>query len=324
MTRTIVVLTVVLAVSGAARAADRPERRAIDEASRREGVGRSSVSLAARSPRAGAGPLAASLASRLGVRPASVRNESAGPGEVRVQGAEWHLRLQTDGSVGELVRNRSSRPISATDRLGDDVLVARAKVFVDATLATPLAIQPQDIYPLKTSHQIRRAVSKSGAAAPERVVSSAVVFGRKLDGLPVLGPGSKIVVDLSTDGEVIGCRYDWSRLALKNERQAIASVDTVLRRGTEHTRLRGLRTQDYARMECGYYDAGIDATDSGAALQAACMMQEVRRDASGTIAVEEVVPAGIDVRPDGGWPLAERLVGAPLRVGRAPVPIAEP
>jgi hypothetical protein len=311
MTRPMLVLTLALVASSTARAGDRPERRAIDEASRRQGVGRDTVRLAAREARADAQALTQALSSRLASNPAEARSTTLLPGAARPAGGDWQVRLRGDGSVGELARSNRDAPIAVDRRLHDDVLVARARSFVDATLVAPLGIRRQDIYALKTAHQIRQAMSKSGVKTPERVVSSAVTFGRKLDGLPVVGPGSKIVVELSPTGEVVGVRYDWARLTLKNERQATVAMDTLVRRGTDHTRLRAQRTRDYSRMECGYYDEGAESADPQAPLQAACVVQEVRRDAAvGTIAIEEVVPAGQEVRRDKGWPLAQRVIAA--------------
>ena len=297
MTRAFVVLSLSVAAASAASAAsagDLPERRAIDQRSRLHGIGRSTVRLASRGPRAGTAAVTQSLSAKL---------PSAG---------EWRVRLQGDGSAGELVRPsaRRRRPVAPEERLSDEALVARARAFVEATLAAPLSIKEGDVYALKTAHQMTRAMSKLGERAPERLVSSRVTFGRTLDGLPVLGPGSKIFVELSPDGEVIGARYDWARLTLKAERQATVPLGTVLRRGTGHTRLRGLRLDDYTRVECGYYDAGADA-DPQAPVQAACLLQQVRTDGAGTTAVEELVPAGLDVRPDKSWALSGRASAAP-------------
>src|SRR5204863_7275642 len=39
-----------------------------------------------------------------------------------------------------------------------------------------------------------------------------VTYGRKIDDLPVVGPGSKVVVNLGNKGEVMGAIYRWREL----------------------------------------------------------------------------------------------------------------
>ena len=46
-----------------------------------------------------------------------------------------------------------------------------------------------------------------------------VTYGRKIDDLPVVGPGSKVVVNLGNRGEVMGAIYRWRELNAASRRQ---------------------------------------------------------------------------------------------------------
>lgn len=46
-----------------------------------------------------------------------------------------------------------------------------------------------------------------------------VTYGRKIDDLPVVGPGSKVVVNLGNKGEVMGAIYRWRELNAGSRRQ---------------------------------------------------------------------------------------------------------
>jgi hypothetical protein len=46
-----------------------------------------------------------------------------------------------------------------------------------------------------------------------------VTYGRLVDGLPVIGPGSKLVANIGEGGELVGLVYRWRRLDAQNKKQ---------------------------------------------------------------------------------------------------------
>ena len=53
---------------------------------------------------------------------------------------------------------------------------------------------------------------KDGARADVRVLDAGVVYGRTIDELPVIGPGGMAMVNVASDGQVVGANRIWRGL----------------------------------------------------------------------------------------------------------------
>lgn len=68
----------------------------------------------------------------------------------------------------------------------------------------------------------------SGHTEEEKVVSSIVVFGRRVDGVDIVGPGSKIALYVANDGMVFGFDGDWPRYERTAQRQDLGWRESQL------------------------------------------------------------------------------------------------
>jgi hypothetical protein len=303
----------------AAFAADSPERLAIDRSSRASGFGRSTVRLVNRGVRLGAGPTMDSLISASGraeLKAPSAKRTAVAEA-VRVEGGGWYLQVKGDGSVAEYYNAEMRNGVPLEARLSDATLTRRASSFAVSNFGAALGLSASDLIPINVRHQIGTFGSRS-TSAPEgqKLFSSQVTFARRIDGLPVIGPGSKIHVELSVSGDVVGFSYDWSAISMGTAVQKVHMPKEVLERATNVAGVGNGDLSQIKRFECGYYDAG--ALAGSAQMQGACLVQTTARDATGLRVDQAFVPAAVAVLGNESWPLAQVLAGRPVPASPEP------
>jgi hypothetical protein len=302
-----------------ASAADSRERQEVDRSSRASGFGRSAVKLIDRGVRKGAGPTADALisaSSRVDIKSAGAKRTNTSDG-VRLEEGTWYLQVKGDGSVAEYYNSAPKSGIPVEARLSDATLTQSAVSFAVTNLGAALGLVPGDLMPLNVRHQTRTYGSRSSSVPLGReLLSSEVTFARKIDGLPVLGPGSKIRVELSAAGDVVGYSYNWSALSVSARSQKVHMPNKVLQRAADVAGIGNGSASQVKRFECGYYDAG--ALEGSAQIQSACLVQTSSRDAAGLVTDQAFVPAAIDVQPDKSWPFAQTLTGQTVVVQEPP------
>ena len=348
----VAVLTAALALGASlAGAADYPQRKDLAARSAQEGLGRAEVGLLARTAGPGSEPTAQALLSRFGnSRRAVTTRGTAKPAvhkdSVSFAGDGWLLQVYADGTRVHY-RNYDSleskkglgRPVA--DRLSLEKLEGLGRRFIATQLAGLVTLEAGDeLVPLFTEHQISGGGPAREGAKPfaEKVMASTVVFGRAVDGVAVVGPGSKVAVLFTNDGEAVGFDYDWPKYARTGRTQRVLALGDI------RERAHGLTAADLGapgvtvkRIECGYFDAGARRRDAKAPIQAGCGIQYSqrtivdaeanRRDpASGhtTAAFVEAIPAGAAVESDEGWPQAVSLTGGSPAPAAAEPPAVKP
>ena len=154
------------------------------------------------------------------------------------------------------------------------------------------------------------------AALPEPVyVANIAIFGRKVNGVPVIGPGSRVRVWFDNLGNLVSLEGDWPRyqVAADDSKQEVlpwaelkerverVSVPLDVTNGTQ-----------VRHFECGYVDLG--AQRQGGPIQAGCLISYVRTqtfeqdpDMKINAGFLEFIPAGREVMADKHWPLAQTL-----------------
>jgi hypothetical protein len=318
---------IALLPAAGAVAADFPQRTALLARSAEAGLDVARVPLLRRLAGPGATQALDTVTARFTASADSVHTRGTAErfDEPRVQslvGDGWFLHVQGDGTR---VRYRNygaldgkaalARPVA--DRLTNPVLEEWGRRFVTTRLAGLVALGPgEELVPLFTEHQISGSQAVGVVVGPpvEEVVASTVVFGRRVHGVHVTGPGSKVAVLFANDGEPVGFDYDWARYQPVGRQQDVLGMQAVRQRAQGVTAVEleapGVTVE---RTECGYYDAGARKS-AGDVLQAACAFHYTQdgpaSGASGrrtTGAFVDVVPAGAVIEPDDAWPQALRL-----------------
>lgn len=323
--------------TAAAHAADFPQRTELLQRSASAGLGREQVTLLERRPGPGAATRLDELAARFSQSPHAVNTRGGverlvKPRSAALRGEGWLLQVYADGSR---VRYRNYAALDAkgqglarplAERLTPNALETLGRRFIATQLADLVTLGPgEELVPLFTEHEIStlEGVGPNAGQREEHVAGSTVVFGRSVDGVAVVGPGSKVAVVFANDGEALGFDVDWPLYTKTARTQRVLSLPQI------RTRARALTGVDLTapgislkRTECGYFDAGAGRRDTAALVQAGCGLHYTRRTivnaevnrndpASGhtLAAIAEEIPAGELVEPDANWPQAVRLAG---------------
>jgi hypothetical protein len=258
-------------------------------------------------------------------------------GRLLVTTANWRLVVFRDGSAAEFVnlgaagKAHESR-VDASRKMSSDALQSAGRDFIARYLADAIVLGPSErLEPEMTSVRIEGGVAADGTAGYSAVVASRIVFTREIDGVPVVGAGSKVTITFLNDGSLESFRYDWPQYIATDRVQPTTDVAEVLNRvgriaGVRpETLLRGGDRPALApdrsaqgmttlqRLVCGYYDPGVMARDADAPVQTGCYFHLVNTRGEGDYVTRAArsgaVPAGRQIEADRSWPEAARILG---------------
>lgn len=227
----------------------------------------------------------------------------------------WRIRVSGDGTrlsyTNQSYFDRAEvEAISLPDRFDNDTLEKLGRQFIDTALAGWVTLgQDEELVPLYTEFELTGGINAEGEADPQRILSSAIHFGRRVKGVDIVGPGSKITIYFDNKGQPYDFDVDWPRYKPLGKVQQVIGVDEVLKRlSTYGTMPKAKYKVELKRFECGYFDAGVLHRVVEAPVQAGCVAHTVETKIypQGGTAFESatfnVVPAGKVVEPDRSWP----------------------
>lgn len=317
--------------------ADFPQRVDSADRSAREGLGRSEVALFKTKTGPGKEAAADFFLKRFGQSQTPIT--TAGPSSrIRKQerlyviGQGWRLKVYKDGSKvryensAATARNLNiAKPVSQKMALQQLEMLGRK--FIDEHLKGVINLAPNEaLAPYLTEYEI----SGGGATAPdarpeeEKVLANTVVFTRTIDGIPVIGAGSKVAATFANDGSPIGFDFDWPVYEPAGKKQKVLDRPNIQKR---HQQLSPVNLQapnvKVPRFECGYYDPGVTKREVVSPVQAGCVAQSVVHQIvdsavnssdpnSGHIlhASALPIPVGVVVEPDRRWRQVGKLLGS--------------
>ena len=155
------------------------------------------------------------------------------------------------------------------------------------------------------------------------VVANIAVFGREVQGVSVVGPGSKAAIFLSPQGELIGFDVDWPDYKVLGKKQTSAPISEVADRFAKFSDRDvplsgGTQSDDGSEthfvtldlFECGYIDLG-PRKRRGAKIQTGCAAQVSGYSGDGSVrlAYVEVLPIGVKVERDKSWVVTDEIRG---------------
>lgn len=265
-------------------------------------------------------------ASRLGINPAQVREERSEQHHT-LYGIGWKLKVYGDGSRVQFRNYRyldqREAQLGKIPRLQPERLIALGQKFIDDVLDAQIRLSPnEELVPLGVQYQVNAEQAATGSARPtQTIVAGAAIFSRKINGIDVVGKGSKVAVLFANDEAPIGFDLDWPILVDSGAKQEVLSVAAIQQRTLAVARLpEQASAVRLERFECGYYDPGQRKRSVTVPLQSACFHTYSGRVAAMakngeagylTQAYVDVVPAGVQVIPDQHWDSALRFSGSP-------------
>jgi hypothetical protein len=177
--------------------------------------------------------------------------------------------------------------------LPDADYFAKARSHVDRAFGAEAG--KAALYPYKVRKYLNASGPADGPAQNEAVYQVAVAFNSTVDGLPVIGPGSKVVVHMTPGGEVIA--HEASLRSIKGRRATVSGADILSpdeAKAMAESRMkgRGIDLADYrlAREELGYFRRGRNGVQQLLAPHYAYIYEPVSSTVTGKKVVE-LVPA---------------------------------
>jgi len=324
------ILSAALLVAGAAGATDFPIRASLALTAHTQGVGRADLPLLRVNAGVGADRRADAIMRRFQHSGEAVTTF----GDAKVQTeklktiATWAdgRRLVSFGD-GSKVSFRNPQEMEASApaalRLSNERLEAIGRKFIQEQLSDFIKLGPgEKLEPFSTRVEVGGGNDVSSTERPlEQVLANAIVFTRTVDGVPVIGGGSKVALMVTNDGQVAGFDFDWADYQPTGKRVKMLGAAQIKERVQSMVSVKLDSPQvSVKRYECGLFDPGLRRRDQGAAVQGACVIQAVEKriadpvahlrnpaDGHVTSAVVEVIPAGETVEADSHWPQAMAL-----------------
>jgi hypothetical protein len=196
-----------------------------------------------------------------------------------LKGDGWLMNVRGDGDkigfiVSDAVSRGQSKRIALTDapRLAD--LEPRARDFIKSTLTDVVPLQANEgLVAWRTLQSVGTEMSDGGRSMNQYVGATQIEFRRTIDGIVVLGPGSRVSVTFAADGSVAAFDVDWSRFKSSGKKAKTVDRSTIRSRVAAQRATRGALASSVQvadrPLECGYYDAGADK--HGRSLVPACI-----------------------------------------------------
>lgn len=266
--------------------------------------------------------------------------EYAGSLTIAARDSDSIVARSVDGSYLEVDRDASSfrfhlspdhaTSLSSSVRMGNAEIESRGRAILEGVLAELYTAVPESAPGLQavflgSRYLVEDTGSVETGEVEERVVANIAVFGREVDGVPVVGPGSKIAVFLSGQGGLIGLDVDWPEYKVLRKKQITLGIDQVRARFAEHANEQipfpGANVEsgmELQRFECGYVDLGARKR-KGAKIQAGCFAQVTGRSSGGEFrqAFSEVMPIGTRPEKDKRWPVTSLIRGRAVDLCKA-------
>lgn len=342
-TKTLLLLTAVqsIFVFHHAQAADLQPSAAAAELSVRQGFSQSALPLLKRAAGLDAHAVAQALVQKICVDPCSSATTETDQKALAIQGDHWSIEVAADGSAARfhdqsIEQKAHSLAVDPSSKMSDAALQKIGLAFIGSQLKDVVALGPNEqLVPLRTDFRSEWGQDLTTSQVTRSVVANRVVFGRTINGTPIVGNGSRVVVTFANDGSVESYQYDWPKYEVTTTVHAVLDSTQVLGRVQRVVGARsGVAMSSFAapilnhsgaaaypvalststsleNLQCGYYDAGSAANSAQSAIQAGCVYHAtelgqngVRRGFGGA------VPAASTIESDANWTEVKLLQSA--------------
>lgn len=259
-------------------------------------------------------------------------------------GERSYLDVYTDGTKfrfrADMDDPKMTEEAGRYQKLNKDELDTMGRRFIGEALGRIVRLGPNEALTFLGVRYLHHGGGDGEAkdSAKDTVIANIAIFGREVNGVPVVGSGSKVAVWFAGDRQAVGFDVDWPVYTTTRTAQRLLPQERLKARVEAVTTNPKYASQSrVTRFECGYVDLG--ATRRGAQLQAGCSVsyngETPVKGSNETLdwARIEFVPAGVRVLRDPKWPLANLIAGGKeptarsmesIRLGTAPDPGVDP
>jgi hypothetical protein len=323
-----------LMAGSTARAEELPQTKAQQQFSVRQGFRDSALPVLHRSTGSNQNKVSAALIEKLGLGSATSSKQG---NNLQLAGKQWTMEITADGTgadfhdqAAEGRAHSQGKPLSA--KMSSEELEQRGRAFIASKLASQIVLGPNEqLVAEHTNYRIEGGQDLKTEEISQAVVDNRIVFARTLNGVPVVGNGSKITLIFLNDGSLASFRYDWPKYRtsttqnLVDAGQILTRVQTVLGSRSDVTPatqsvpvpsaegdaypLQMTPNTKLVALECGYYDNGSFAGHTTQSVQPGCAYRAISQDTAGMRSgYAGAVPTGAQFEQDSAW-LETRLLG---------------
>lgn len=166
------------------------------------------------------------LQQRFGFKTSETKIQES-PSHFWAQDGDWYFEV-SKFSGQELVANldkyrKQLREIRWT--LKDETLKTIAKEYIAKRAAVNMKEVSEEPEIRYTTASVGE--TKDTIILEEDIIEADIIFTRKLNGIPVIGPGSKLVVTISADGSVSGFYKIWREIDLDKKTVRVTTISSV-------------------------------------------------------------------------------------------------
>jgi hypothetical protein len=256
---------------------------------------------------------------------------SRGPRDsLRVSGNHWLLKVEADGTSAEcqdftVEKNAHSSAKPVSEKMSASELEQKGRAFINSNLISVIGLGPgEELVPVRTAYLIEGGQDMVTSKITRSVAANRIVFGRIVNGVPVVGGGSMVVVTFTGDGALESFRYDWPKYQAGKEQAVVAAAEILQRVQKVVSARRGVAGPTSAAtvpsdegdaypvvltpnasldaLECGYYDPGVAARHAGTPVQPGCLYHAISQDSDGMRrGFAGAVPGGVHFQVAVGW-----------------------
>jgi hypothetical protein len=255
--------------------------------------------------------------------------------KLRLAGNQWSLEVAGDGAAAEYHDQAAeARAHSLAKPLSQEMPAAeleqKGRAFIASKLASQIVLGTgEQLVAVRADYRTEGGQDLGTGEITHAVSGNRIVFGRTLNGVPVVGNGSKVIITFTNDGSVESFRYDWPKYQASGAQQLVDAgqiltrVQTVVgvhngvAAATSNAPVASSEREAFPvaltpntqlqSLDCGYYDAGSLAGKSQT-VQPGCTYLAVSQDSNGMRAgYAGAVPAGAQFAADAGWSETELL-----------------
>jgi len=310
-----------------ARAENLPQTKAHQQFSATQGFSEHSLAVLRRAGAVDQNKVSSALIEKL--RPASASQSTKVGTKLRITGQQWSLEVAGDGAAAEYrdeaVEARAhSLGRQLSEKMSAAELEQKGRAFIASKLASQIVLgADEELVALRADYRTEGGQDIATGEISQAVVANRIVFGRTLNGVPVVGNGSKVILTFTNDGSLESFRYDWPKYQagisqqIVDAGQILSRVQKVMgvRSGvsapTSGVPVPSSQAEAYPielipntqlqALDCGYYDPGSTARQLQS-VQPGCTYLAVSQDRNGTRqGYAGAVPAGDRFDADAAW-----------------------
>lgn len=170
-----------------------------------------------------------------------------GPVTIAINRRSGALRLRHE--------ERHGRELDQPFRISKRRLTSIGRKFIDR--AGLVDRSPDELPVVKITHMKTRGASLEGEETPEQILDAGVIFGRRIDEVPVTGFGGFVMVNIAHDATVVAAEKIWRPRADVVDEVEVLQPDYALEAFERRLRRRGVEGRvRVLRADFGYFEAG--------------------------------------------------------------------